>query len=62
MEDDDQIQESKPEEETEDKWLIDITEERKNWKEYAIKFYVYLPETCPQCSKTKFSLGDLIIF
>ena len=45
MEDDDQIQESKPEEETEDKWLIDITEERKNWKEYAIKFYLALMST-----------------
>ena len=59
MEDDEQIEEPEKEEENEDKWLIDTAEERKYWKEYIIKFYVYLPENCPQCSKTKFSIGDL---
>ena len=56
MEDDDQIEESETKEEIEYKWSIDMTKERKYWKEYIIKFYVYLPEACPQCTKTKFSI------
>ena len=39
--------------------MIDNSEERKFWKEHAIKFYVYFIEACPQCSNTKYSLGDL---
>ena len=31
MGEDDQIEESEPEEEAEEKWLIDIYEERKYW-------------------------------
>ena len=43
----------------ENKWNINIEEERKYWKNYILKYFVYLPEACPQWNKTKFSIGNI---
>ena len=46
-------------EEAVNKWKININDERKYWKNYVLKYYIYIPEKCPQCSSNKYSIGNL---
>ena len=46
-------------EKKENKWNINIEEERKYWKNYKLKYFIYLLEAWPQCNKTKFSIGNI---
>ena len=47
------------EEEAVNTWKININDERKYWKNYVLKYYIYIPEKCPQCFSNKYSIGDL---
>ncbi len=46
-------------EEKEIRWNINIEDERKYWKNYILKYYIYLPEACPQCGKKNISIGNI---
>ena len=61
MEEEDSIENVGLEEENNDKWLIDITEERKYWQNYVLKYDVYLSDTYPQCEETKIIIDKLNI-
>ena len=36
---------------------INIDEERKYWRVYLIKNFIYIPNECPQCKKQKITIG-----
>ena len=41
------------------KWNIEYEDEKKYWENYINKSYIYLPNKCPKCSHTNYSIGDL---
>ena len=37
---------------------IKIEDERKYWKEYLIKYFIYVPENCPKWGKCSIITGS----
>ena len=60
MEDDlDEIEDNKEEEISDNKWNINNDKEYNYWKNYILKYYIYLSDNCPICEEKKFSIVDL---
>lgn len=45
-------------EESQNKWKIEYTKEKKFWENIVIPSYIYIPELCPTCKKGKLQLKE----